>query len=206
MKRLFASLAIALASVSVLGPIATSYAAGDSVARIQIVDERGMPVRGAIVELKPSAAAGTFTLPWRMAMAQKDLQFTPGTLIAERGAAVAFPNLDRVRHSIYSFSKGNKFAIDLYGRDQTRSQVFSVPGTVSLGCKIHDDMRGYVRVVETPYVGKTDHNGMMTTSGVPDGKAVVTVWHPNLRSSANESHSSVTIAGGLTKKYAVRIK
>ncbi len=139
-------------------------------------------------------------------MAQKDLAFAPGTLVVAKGSSVAFPNLDRVRHSIYSFSKATRFEIDLYGRDQTRSQSFPVTGTVSLGCNIHDTMRGYIRVVDTPYTGKTDHNGIMSVAGVPNGRATVTLWHPRLRSPGNESSSSVTIAGSLSKKYSVKLK
>ncbi len=198
--------ALLAALVGAALPTAFSSAAPNGSARIQIVDQRGMPVRDAVVEIKPAGGAGAFDLPGRAAMAQKNLEFTPGTLVAERGAAVAFPNLDRVRHSIYSFSRGNRFEIDLYGRDQTRSQTFTVSGTVALGCKIHDNMRGYIRVVDTPYVGKTDHNGFMALGAVPAGRAIVTVWHPNLRSSGNESHSSVTVSGALIKKYVITMK
>jgi plastocyanin len=188
-------------------PLATSWAAGSSAVRIQLVDENGVPVRDAVVEITPASSTGSeFRFPWRAAIAQKDLAFAPGTLVVAKGSSVAFPNLDRVRHSIYSFSKAARFEIDLYGRDQTRSQSFPATGSVSLGCKIHDTMRGYIRVVDTPYAGKTDHNGIMSVAGVPNGRATVTLWHPRLRSPGNESSSSVTIAGSLSKKYSVKLK
>ncbi len=188
-------------------PLATSWAAGSSVVRIQVVDDNGVPVRDAVVEITPaSGTSDVLRFPWRAAMAQKDLAFTPGTLVVAKGSSVAFPNLDRVRHSIYSFSKPARFEIDLYGRDQSRSQSFPVTGSVSLGCNIHDTMRGYIRVVDTPFAGKTDHNGIMSVTGVPNGRATVTLWHPRLRSPGNESSSSVTIAGSLSKKYSVKLK
>lgn len=166
-----------------------------------------MPVRDAVVAIEPDGGSSNdFRLPGRPAMAQKDLQFTPGTLVVAKGTSVAFPNLDRVRHSIYSFSKGNRFEIDLYGRDQTRRQTFTSSGAVSLGCKIHDNMRGYIRVVDTPFAGKTDHNGIMTVSGIPSGAAKVTVWHPRLRSPGNDSTASVRVSGSLSKKYRVTLK
>jgi hypothetical protein len=56
-------------------------------------------------------------------------------------------------------------------------------------------MRGYIRVTDTPFAGKTDHNGLVTLSGVPGGSARVTVWHPMLRGVGNESISSLAVTG-----------
>nr|WP_232843189.1 methylamine utilization protein [Allopontixanthobacter confluentis] len=188
-------------------PAATSLAAGGADVRIQLVDARGVPVRDAVVEISPASGPNaSFRFPGRAAMAQKDLQFTPGTLVVAKGSAVVFPNLDRVRHSIYSFSRIARFEFDLYGRDQTRSRAFPITGSVALGCKIHDDMRGYIRVVDTPFAGKTDHNGIMTVSGVPGGMAKVTLWHPRLRAPGNETVSTVSVTGNLSRKFTVTLK
>lgn len=137
-------------------------------------------------------------------MGQKNRQFVPGTLIVAKGSAVAFPNLDNVRHSIYSFSKPARFEIELYGRDQTRTHTFSVVGSVKLGCNIHDDMRGYIRVTDTPFAGKTDHNGYVTLTGVPGGAASVTVWHPLLRALGNESKSQLAVSGA-AQDHRIRV-
>ena len=198
-------LALATASLLVTGGV---LAAGSSALRIQIVDQRGMPVRNAVVEYDSAArTSGRITFPWRMAMAQKRQDFVPGTLIVAKGSTVAFPNLDQVRHSIYSFSKAAKFSIDLYGRDQTRKQSFPIAGTVALGCSIHDDMRGYIRVVDTPYAGKTDANGMVTLTGVPSGSGKIVVWHPALRAPGNELTKSAGIRNGTSaQKIAVTLR
>lgn len=193
--------------LAIAAPAAHLLAAGAGSARVQVVDERGLPVRDAVVEITPAAGTKAPTgFAWRAAMAQKDLTFTPGTLIVAKGATVAFPNLDKVRHSIYSFSKIAKFEIDLYGRDQTRSQRFAIAGTAALGCNIHDSMRGYIRVVDTPYAAKTNANGIIDLSGVPGGKATITIWHPRLRSPANEASYSVTMTGNFSRKYSVKLK
>ena len=109
----------------------------------QLVDQRGLPLRDAVVEITPPPGDDRpVTFPWRNAMAQRNQTFVPGTLIVPLGSTVAFPNLDQVRHSIYSFSRAGRFQIDLYGTDQSRSRQFTVAGTVALGCHIHDHMRG----------------------------------------------------------------
>ncbi|HSJ79417.1 MAG TPA: methylamine utilization protein [Erythrobacter sp.] len=189
------------------GAIGVQAAGGASV-RVQVVDADGVPVRDAVVELHSSkAASGPIRFPWKMGMAQRNQQFVPGTLVVARGSTVAFPNLDTVRHSIYSFSKPARFEIELYGRDQTRTHTFPIAGSVKLGCNIHDQMRGYIRVTDTPYAGKTDHNGYVTLEGMPTGAASLTVWHPQLRSPANETKSALSVNGASqTHKLKVELR
>jgi plastocyanin len=199
----------ALATIATVpGGIGAVTAATPAALRIQVVNSDGLPVRDAVVELySAKQPAGPIRFPWKMGMAQKNQQFTPGTLIVARGSTVAFPNLDNVRHSIYSFSKPARFSIELYGRDQTRTHTFAVAGSVKLGCNIHDQMRGYIRVTDTPFAGKTDHNGYVTLSGMAGGTARLTVWHPGLRTPGNESASAVTITGGQqTHKVKVALR
>lgn len=198
----------ALALTALAGASISALAIEGASLRVQVVDDNGLPVRDAVVELHGARAhAGPISFPWKMGMAQKNLQFTPGTLVVARGSTVAFPNLDNVRHSIYSFSKPARFEIDLYGRDQTRTQGFPVVGSVKLGCNIHDEMRGYIRVTDTPFAGKTDHNGYVTLTGTPGGAARLTVWHPMPRAPSNESTSAITLTGGTqTHKLKVSVR
>lgn len=180
-----------------VGAAAVSQAAAPASLKVQVVDNDGLPVRDAVVELRSAnGSTGKISFPWKMGMAQKNQQFAPGTLVVAKGSTVAFPNLDTVRHSIYSFSKIARFEIDLYGRDQTRTHTFPLTGSVKLGCNIHDKMRGYIRVTDTPYASKTDNNGYAVLTGMPGGKASITVWHPLLRTSGNESKSAISISGG----------
>lgn len=171
---------------------------------VQVVNQRGMPVRDAVVEIVRAGGTGAApSFPWRYAVGQRNLAFTPSTLIVPKGASVAFPNLDNVRHSVYSFSKAGPFRIDLYGRDQTRSQRFEVAGTIALGCNIHDQMRGYIRVTNTPFAAATQANGQARISGVGPGTYTVTVWHPQLRGPDGEQRQTVTIAPGQTLRLAI---
>lgn len=195
----------AILLASAVGAAQAQPAAGT---KFQVVDDRGIPVRDAVVEVRPAnGATGPIRFPWRMAMAQKDMAFVPGTLVVAKGSNVAFPNLDRVRHSVYSFSKPARFTIELYGRDQTRSQMFAVAGSVAIGCNIHDNMRGYIRVTDTPFAMKTDANGMASFADVPRGSAEITVWHPRLRAPSGEYRQTVAIAaGGAPRKVQVRLR
>ena len=166
-----------------------------------------MPLRDAVVEIAPPPGnTHTVSFPWRSAMGQRNQTFVPGTLIVPIGANVAFPNFDNVRHSIYSFSKPARFRIDLYGQDQTRSQRFAVVGTVALGCNIHDQMRGYIRVVSTPFAAATDLNGYGRLSGLGPGTYHLTIWHPRLRGPDNEMRMTLKVAGTEPNRITVPVR
>jgi plastocyanin len=195
------------AGLVIAAATAVSAAPERSIA-VQVIDARGLPVRDAVIEIaRPAGNTAAIAFPWRNAMAQRSQAFVPGTLIVSRGSSVAFPNLDTVRHSIYSFSKAAKFTIDLYGRDQSRSQRFDVSGTVALGCNIHDQMRGYIRVVDTPFAAKTDQNGIARVSGLGPGSYSATVWHPRLRSPGNELRQAIRVGpSGQAVRIAVNLR
>lgn len=201
LKRFVTGLPLALACL--MGVSAT----GPQTAVVQVFDQRGLPVEGAVIEVPPPAGSTRpLAFPWRSAMAQRNLNFVPGTLIVPQGATVAFPNLDTVRHSIYSFSRPARFQIDLYGRDQTRSQRFPITGTVALGCNIHDKMRGYIRVTNTPYAAATDLNGRGQIEGLPRGTYRVTVWHPRQRGNGNETVQTIAITPGTPARLTIDLR
>lgn len=154
----------------------------------RVVDRSGRPVTDAVVTIRPDAGvpAGPIRFPWGTAMAQQNIQFAPRTLIVPIGATVSFPNKDKVRHHVYSFSKAARFEFKLYGRDESRSYTFKSTGAVAVGCNIHDMMRGFIKVVDTPYAATTNASGAARIAGLPAGQATVTVWHPTLRGKDNE--------------------
>lgn len=202
-------LATFVAITSGISIAAIASAAAPASLQVQVVDERGLPIRDAVVELAPAGGwrGGPIRFPGRAAMAQKNVAFTPGTLVVSKGGSVAFPNLDTVRHSVYSFSKAAKFEIDLYGRDQTRSQKFPIAGTVALGCNIHDQMRGYIRVVDTPYAAKTDQNGVVRLSGMASGNYQLTIWHPRARTPGGETRRALVVGTGQgSQKIALKLR
>jgi plastocyanin len=167
--------------------------AGDLVVTVTTKD--GKPLSNAVVTLPAPAGVPTPKFPWKLEIAQKDKQFSPFVLIAPVGAEVAFPNLDKFRHHVYSFSKGNKFELELYGRDQKRSVTFKAAGVAALGCNIHDNMVAFVYVTDTPLAASTNASGVAEVKGAPDGAAQVTVWHPHARSRDQITTTDTTIAG-----------
>lgn len=168
-------------------------AAGDLA--VSVRDAAGRPIKDAVVTVHPSSGVprGPIRFPWALRMTQQDMQFEPYVLIAPVGAAVAFPNLDRVRHHVYSFSRGNRFEIELYGRQEGRSHAFAAVGVAAIGCNIHDQMLAYIKVVDTPWAAKSAANGDALLSAIPAGGATLRVWHPRLAGRGNELVQTITV-------------
>ncbi|MHB8528702.1 MAG: cupredoxin domain-containing protein [Caulobacteraceae bacterium] len=153
---------------------------------------QGRPVADAVVSL-PAPRGRPIRFPWPYRMAQRNMQFDPFVLIVPTGADVAFPNLDKVRHHVYSFSPAHPFELKLYGHDQTRFVRFDKPGVIAVGCNIHDSMVGFIDVVDTPYAAKTDASGQAVIHEAPAGTATLRVWRPYLKGAQNTLTTAVTV-------------
>jgi plastocyanin len=175
-------------------------------ATITVRGADGQPLAGAVVMIEVARPpAGPIKFPWPYVMAQQNISFIPHVLIVPVGASVSFPNRDRVRHHVYSFSPAKKFDLKLYGRDETRTVLFDKKGVVVLGCNIHDAMSGFILVVDTPFAMQTDANGRVTIPNVPAGAATVRVWYPSIRAPDNMLTQATTIpAAGISTIFTIK--
>lgn len=171
-----------LATLALMVAIPLRAVAGDVV--IDVKTPQGQPVANAVVTVA-APHSGPIHFPWPYRMAQQNMQFDPFVLIVPVGADVSFPNLDTVRHHVYSFSAAKTFELKLFGHDETRVVHFDKPGVVDLGCNIHDNMIAYIVVVDTPYAAQTNAAGEAVVHGVPAGARAVRVWHPYLKAPGN---------------------
>jgi plastocyanin len=200
MKFLLISAALALAPLPAL--------AGELTMTVR--DAAGAPVADAVVMVYPASGvpAGPIKFPWPYVVSQHDIMFDPIVLVIPVGAAVTFPNNDKVRHHVYSFSAGNKFELKLYGHDANPAVPFKTVGVVALGCNIHDEMAAFIRVVDTPFAMKTGANGMAQIHGIPGGAATVRIWQPYMHVPKNEITVSAQIpaTGAATLAQTVEIR
>jgi len=115
-------------------------------------------------------------------IAQDHLQFTPYVSAVRLGSEIRFPNYDKVEHHVKSFSPAKEFEIKPYDKTTPPPVLFDKTGVVVIYCLIHEWMRAYVYVVDTPYFGKTEANGMVNLDGLPPGNYEVRAWHPDMGS------------------------
>ncbi|MBL9205383.1 MAG: hypothetical protein JNN01_09880 [Opitutaceae bacterium] len=116
--------------------------------------------------------------PRTVQLAQKDLAFIPSLLPIQTGTRVEFPNYDDTFHNVFSFSPAKRFDLGRYRPTDlpVPSQVFDLPGLVTLRCEIHQHMRALILVLESPYFVVTDANGNYRLEGVPPGTRVLKAW------------------------------
>ncbi len=148
---------------------------------VQLVNQQQQPLADAVIELKPLSnepLPSQQTQPARTQVAQQELTFIPFVSAISVGSQVDFPNFDRTRHHVYSFSPAKVFEIQLYADTPEAPVTFDKTGIVALGCNIHDYMQAYIYVGETGLVAVTDNDGQVVLPQLPAGRYQLLLWHP----------------------------
>lgn len=173
---------MALASVAALGTLPAVAAS----VTVKISGPTGNPLADAVVYALPKAGTRAPVIsPRSVAIEQREREFVPYVTPVQVGTTVSFPNRDPLLHHVYSFSAAKSFEIKLYSGESPRGILFDKPGTVTLGCNIHDWMIGYIHVIESPYFGKTDTDGRARISDIVAGEFEIHIWHPTQRAQAD---------------------
>lgn len=164
--------------------LANSAAAAVSRVDVQVVDAQGAPVADAVVSLHALEGGGAVPAAGAAPIVDAVIEqvrgeFNPRILVVTTGTAVRFPNLDRIRHHVYSFSPAKVFELPLYSGEAHAPVVFEEPGIVTLGCNIHDWMLGHLVVLDTPVFALSDGSGAASLL-LPPGSWQLRVWHPRL--------------------------
>ena len=111
--------------------------------------------------------------------------FAPYISVSQTQQAVRFTNQDDITHHIYSVATKNKFSFKIRAGQSNNDMAFNHANEIAMGCNIHDWMSGYLLVVDTPYFAKTDALGKAIFNNVIQGKYLVVVWHPQLKTNNN---------------------
>jgi len=108
---------------------------------------------------------------------QEGLQFQPRAVIVRRGMRVSFPNLDKEYHNVFSYSKAKRFDLGRFPKGETREVTFDEPGLVRVFCEIHEHMRAFVLVVDSPYTATAAPDGKFSFPKIPPGPYTLVAWH-----------------------------
>ncbi|MBS0662052.1 MAG: carboxypeptidase regulatory-like domain-containing protein [Verrucomicrobia bacterium] len=194
--------------------LAAGAQAAEITGRVTLPKTRTAPVvnkryevvsKGGVVATNPPLAVvyleGSFPAPATppaATMSQKDLTFVPLLLPVQVGTRVEFPNLDDTYHDVFSYSPAKRFDLGRYRAEErpVPSQVFDVPGLVTLRCDIHEHMRGLILVLATPYFTVTDADGRFRLTGLPAGKYLLKAWIDSR--TTREQPVELTEGGALT--------
>ena len=144
---------------------------------VTVLDSGARPLADAVVYVEPEPGQVVPKQLRSTEIEQKGRKFSPLVTVVQTGTAILFPNNDTVRHHIYSFSPAKVFEQKLYSGVPEKPITFDKPGTVVLGCNIHDQMLAYILVVDTPYFAKTDASGKAKIEVPVSGKLRLKAWH-----------------------------
>ncbi len=187
----FAIKYIALQAIIMPASIIISHAGSLSVS---VVDKDGKPAPNAVVMVSPSGAVNaTSSLPTSLVLSQANMQFSPAVALVQKGAKVTFVNNDPWDHHVrgsaagikeFSTSTADGFSFRLAGKTSTATNkinsstvTFDKAGVTLLACYLHGSMTGHVVVSDSPFAAKTDTNGVANFADLPEGAAVIKVWH-----------------------------
>ena len=151
---------------------------------VDILDASGKPLADAAVYAEPEGALPALKSGKTVDIEQKGRKFIPTVTVIQTGTNISFPNNDTVRHHVYSFSPAKVFELKLYSGEPANPVHFDKPGTVVIGCNIHDQMAAYIHVVHTPYFTKSDAAGKAKLEGLSPGKYRLKAWHYGLPAGA----------------------
>ncbi|WP_191602224.1 methylamine utilization protein [Marinomonas algicola] len=174
---------------------------------VTVGDLDNQPIQNAVVELynaKYTMSDTELDKPKEYEVAQKMREFTPFVLAVPVGSSVTFPNYDKTRHHVYSFSAVKTFELKLFSGESHAPVVLDKEGIVALGCNIHDAMQAYIYVTKSRYVAITDEHGQAHFTELPADLFDVKTWHP-LQEEAVDSSKITTRDGSLSMDVALSI-
>ncbi len=183
-----------------VGIAAASAQAGSL--QVTVIDKDGKPTPDAVVIVMPAVKAPAKNPPPMLAVInQEKMQFIPALTVVSPGAKIRFINSDAWDHHVRMAAPGlalpqdpmgtsatstsSGFALRLEGKTEGKPAksvevTLDKPGAMGaslLGCFIHGSMSGAVYVADSPWTVKTGADGTATLDDVPDGAAIVKVWH-----------------------------
>lgn len=160
--------------------------------QVTVLARDGQPLTDAVVRVEPTGHTPVAPAPVEVQVRQEGLAFVPALTVVPVGSTVEFVNLDRFEHhvrgtmgqALQTASSTGGFELRLGGRVEGRpapatKELLAQAGPIQLGCHLHGSMRGAIYVTDSAWVARTDAQGRITLENVPEGPAVVRVWHPD---------------------------
>jgi hypothetical protein len=137
----------------------------------------------------------------KLAIVQKDFQFSPSLLVIPTNTSVSFPNQDAEFHNVFSYSKTKRFDLGRYPKGESKDVMFDKPGIVKIYCEVHPWMRAVVLVLENPFYTLVARDGSFSIPGIPAGHYDMVVW--NIDAGARKL--SVDVSSGNISRLHIRL-
>lgn len=167
---------------TLLLPLAVGWASAATL-NLAAADKSGASMGDVVVyatQVGVPAGANTGAAADAVTISQDHLQFSPYVTPIRVGTQIRFPNYDKIEHHVKSFSPAKEFEIKVYESGTPPPVLFDKPGIVVVYCLLHEWMRAYVMVLDTPHFAKTDASGTASLGNLKEGTWEIRAWHPDM--------------------------
>jgi len=127
---------------------------------------------------------------------QKGCSYVPSVVVVPVGSALTVLNSDGILHNIHTtpFDNAPLNKAQPATQAELKSDPFTVPEFIPVGCDVHKWMNATIVVVDHPYAVVTGADGSFSLTDVPAGTYTVEVWHAEL----GKQTLTVTVEAGAT--------
>ncbi len=182
-RSLVVAVSMVTVAVAVVGAVALGSSAAHAGTFLALASDRdALALVNVVVTLKPVGRAAPATTAQEIVVTQENATFKPYISVIRVGSSVVFANRDNMEHHIKSFSSSKPFEIAVHKPGDTPPPIrFDKEGAVVAYCILHDWMRAYIYVADTPWFAITGQpSGIARIENVPAGDYEATAWHPDL--------------------------
>lgn len=113
-------------------------------------------------------------------MDQVNLVYVPRVLPIVKGSEVTFHNSDDVKHNVFGVGDYD-FDLGTWTKGGTKNRLFDKLGEADILCNVHPEMEAYVIVLQNPYFGLTNEQGVYEIKNVPAGSYKLKTWNDKLK-------------------------
>jgi plastocyanin len=186
---------------------------------VTVLAKDGQPLADAVVIVEPANPGKRAALaPIETEIQQEKLQFVPKVSVIPVGSKVVFSNLDRYDHHVRALPAGlaglnaapeTGFTLLLPAMTDGKppasaTETLAQAGPLQLGCHLHGSMRGSIYVADSPWVVKTNDQGVATVTDLPEGPAQVRLWYPQQLGEQPVTPVTVTPKTSLSVPTSIR--
>lgn len=106
----------------------------------------------------------------------KKKTYLPSHLAVQRNDKVAFHNLDKIKHNVFSATQGASFDLGTFSTGKRPATQMKKNGIVRVYCDIHPKMAAFILVTDSPFHTITDQGGRFDFKDVSPGRFKLIVW------------------------------
>jgi plastocyanin len=208
-RRAAVALAFALvvSAAGSRGTTAEERATVHGVIQVLMPDGSSVPAQDAVIWIAEAATGAATAASTAMqhtmqpVMQSKGKRFEPHVIAVRAGSTVNFPNVDSIFHNAFSVSPGNQFDLGLYRKGASKAVLFPKPGVVRVYCNIHQDMAGYVLVLDRGVSVVIARDGSFRLADAPAGRQQIHVWHE----TGGEAEATVDLQAGADRIWNLQL-